>query len=76
MGDERGRCVEIKCFFAKLFGKFQVYVCVTIVLVGFEKFPNVNELILDSLHFHVIGNDGRGDQFPETDDAIVFVIIA
>ena len=48
---------------AKLFGKFQVYVRVTIVLVGFEEFPDVNELIFDSLHFQVVGDDGRGDRF-------------
>ena len=60
----------------KLFGKFQINVRVAIILIGFEEFPDVNELIFDSFHFQVVGDDGCGNQFSEANDAIVFVVIA
>ena len=49
---------------------------VAIILIGFEEFPDVNELIFDSFHFQVVGDDGCGNQFSEANDAIVFVVIA
>ena len=51
LGDEYGRCVEVECIFTKLFGKFQINVRIAIVLIGFEEFPDIYELIFDSFHF-------------------------
>ena len=67
---------KIKDLFAELTGEFKINIRVPVILVGFQIFANIDEQVVDSNHFQVVGNNRGRNQFPEADDPIVLVIVA